>query len=99
MFIPPRGDVEIYALDALVGNLFWTPIAVIGAAGHGLGSRVLLDLFEVALAQSAHRSINDPALIGYLEYFLLSTIVWPKQNGVMPSVFESAGGLPGPEHS
>ena len=46
MLIAPGGDVEIDAFDALVGNLLWSPIAVIGAARHGFGSRILLDLFE-----------------------------------------------------
>src|SRR5882762_4266622 len=38
--------MEINTLDALVGNLLRSPIAVIGAARYRLGSRVLLDLFK-----------------------------------------------------
>src|SRR5205807_3863852 len=38
--------MEINTLDALVGNLLRSPIAVIRAARHRLDSRVLLDLFK-----------------------------------------------------
>src|SRR3990170_490711 len=46
MLIPPGGYVEIDAFDALVGNLFWSPIAIIRAARHRFGSCILFDLLE-----------------------------------------------------